>query len=159
MTLAAILEQAGFVPAAPAVSRSTGTAQTVVPQRVPVAPPVPAPIQELPTATADANRTRMEAVAVSDGIDARIVRDLRDDDIAECRGLPMATVRAFLRAREFGRMMDRGIPPPGYSKAVECSGCGPVLLWPTCPDRVIACPWCFRRKAGKAIPRPSKSEA
>jgi hypothetical protein len=100
-------------------------------------------------------RKCLQRIAEADRIDSDIVRNLHDDDIAACVGLPVATLRDYLRAQDFARMMDRGIPPPGYSKAVECSGCGPVLLWQSSPDRVIACPWCFRRKAGKPIPRPT----
>lgn len=55
--------------------------------------------------------------------------------------------------------MDAGEVPDGYTKPCHCAGCGPVLLWPGCPDRVRACPWCFRRKAGKTIPRPGKEDA
>jgi hypothetical protein len=102
-------------------------------------------------------RAHLFSTAADAGLPAAIVQNLHADDVDACAGLPMATLRDYLRAQEFGRMMDRGIPPPGYTKAVACSGCGPVLLWPTSPDRVIACPWCFRRKAGKTIPRPGEN--
>ena len=61
---------------------------------------------------------------------------------------------AYLRALDKSAMMDAGQIPPGYSTAVHCQVCGPVWLGRGAPARVIACPWCFRRKAGKAIPRP-----
>ena len=60
----------------------------------------------------------------------------------------------YLRGREKGEAMDRGEVPKGYTKVVTCGGCGPVWLWPGARAHVIACPWCFRRKAGKRIPRP-----
>ena len=72
MTLAAILEQAGFVPVVPAVSRAIGTAQTVTPQRVPVVPPVPARKQEGETET-DAIRERLLTIAASEGLPASTV--------------------------------------------------------------------------------------
>jgi hypothetical protein len=50
--------------------------------------------------------------------------------------------------------MDAGIVPPGWTTAAHCEGCGPVWLWPDAA-RVRACPWCFRRNAGKRIPRPA----
>jgi hypothetical protein len=31
-----------------------------------------------------------------------------------------------------------------------------VLLWEGAPARVIACPWCLNRAAGKPVPRPSQ---
>ena len=99
-------------------------------------------------------RDRLHRLAADTDLPAAIVHNLHDDDVTACAGLPMATMRDYLRAQDFGRMMDRGIPPPGYTKAVACSGCGPVLLWQSSPDRVMACPWCFRRRAGKTIPRP-----
>ena len=85
-------------------------------------------------------RATLHQIATDAGLPAAIVHNLRDD---------------YLRAQDYGQMMDRGMPPPGYTKAVACSGCGPVLLWQSSPDSVIACPWCFRRRAGKPIPRPS----
>lgn len=60
----------------------------------------------------------------------------------------------YLRMLEKGEAMDRGEVPKGYTKVVTCGGCGPVWLWPGAPAHVIACPWCFRRKAGKRFPRP-----
>jgi hypothetical protein len=102
-------------------------------------------------------RTRLLALAASEGLPAPVVYSLDADDLTECDGLHDETLRDWLRLQEWGRMMDRGIAPPGYTKPVECSGCGPVLLWQSCPDRVLACPWCFRRKAGNIIPRPAPS--
>ncbi len=98
-------------------------------------------------------RAQLHRIAADAGLPASNVHNLHADDESACAGLPMATLRDCLRAQDFGRLMDRGIPPPGYTKAVECSGCGPVLLWQSSPDRVIACPWCFRRRAGNVIPR------
>ena len=65
----------------------------------------------------------------------------------------------YLRTLEKGEAMDRGEVPKEYTKVVTCGGCGPVWLWPGAPDRLIACPWCFRRKAGKKIPRPATENA
>lgn len=52
------------------------------------------------------------------------------------------------------RLRTRGEVPPDYTHACECAGCGPVWLWPGTPARVLGCPWCFNRAAGKPIPRP-----
>ena len=99
-------------------------------------------------------RAHLLTLAAAEGIDPAHVHAQDDGDLIECRGLNEATLRDWLLLCNVNACMDAGQAPPGYSKAVECSGCGPVLLWPTCPERVIACPWCVHRKAGNAIPRP-----
>ena len=105
---------------------------------------------------AKAQRARLLALAADEGLPAGLVHGLADADAVACAGLPDDTLRAYLRALEAGRRMDAGEVPPGWGEPVArtCEGCGPVLLWPGCPPKVKACPWCFRRKAGKAIPRP-----
>lgn len=100
-------------------------------------------------------RAHLLVMAGADAIARTVVEALDETDLAECRGLSNATLRDWLRLRSLTACMDAGKTPDGYTKAVQCSGCGPVLLWQSCPDRVTACPWCFRRKAGKAIPRPT----
>jgi len=156
MSVAAILQRHGLVPAVPDVSTQAGTPVVTQERHVPAVPVVPAREQvgEEEDGVCVKLRSKLERPADCSGVARCIVRNLSADDIRECRGLPRATARVYLRAQEIGLMMDRGLTPPGYSKAVECAGCGSVLLWPSCPDRVTACPWCFRRKAGKPIPRP-----
>lgn len=107
---------------------------------------------------ASATRKRLHALAVSGGQSPEIAGDLPDADVAECEALDDNTLRAYLRAVERGAHMDAGTLPPGYTQRVECSGCGPVWLWAGSPQRVIACPWCFRRKADKPFPRPPAHE-
>lgn len=85
---------------------------------------------------------------------AAIVHRLHADDVAVCAGLPDETLLAYLRALDRGTVMDAGIAPEGYTEAAHCDGCGPVWLWQGAPASVVACPWCFRRKAGKSLPRP-----
>ena len=63
----------------------------------------------------------------------------------------------YLHVLEKGEAMDRGEVPKAYTQPVTCSGCGPVWLWPGAPARLIACPWCFRRKAGKRFPQPKEA--
>lgn len=68
----------------------------------------------------------------------------------------LADALESLCAAQVGRdRMDMGLPPLQWGDPVArtCEGCGPVLLWDGCPDVVKACPWCFRRKAGKPIAR------
>lgn len=94
------------------------------------------------------------ALAERDGYAPAIVHRLHADDVAACVGLDDDVLRAYLHALDRGAGMDAGIVPPDYTQAAHCDGCGPVWLWPGTLARVLACPWCFRRKAGKAIPRP-----
>lgn len=101
-------------------------------------------------------RAHLLVLAESELVPARLVHGLADADVTACAGLPDNVLRAYLRALEAGQRMDAGQVPPEWGEPVArtCEGCGPVLLWATCPPKVKACPWCFRRKAGKAIPRP-----
>ena len=80
----------------------------------------------------------------------------RNGDATAPENLCNATCNtAALRDQE----MDAGFAPVGYTKHCICEGCGPVLLWPTYPDVVKACPWCFRRKAGMPIPKTIENRA
>ena len=97
------------------------------------------------------------ALAEAEGLAAAMVHALTEADVTACAGESDTTLRAYLRALVTGQHMDACRVPPAWGDAETrtCEGCGPVLLWPTCPPVVKACPWCFRRKAGKAIPRPA----
>lgn len=100
-----------------------------------------------------ATRTHLLTLAEREGHALALVYRLPGADLAACVGLPDDTLRAYLRALDRGTVMDRGIVPDGYTQAAQCDGCGPVWLWQGAPARVLACPWCFRRKAGKGLPR------
>lgn len=99
-------------------------------------------------------RLHLLTLAADELLPAAIVHRLHDADLTACHGCTDSALRAYLRALVQSERMDAGNVPAGYTMAAQCSGCGPVWLWPGAPARVIACPWCFRRKAGKAIPRP-----
>ncbi|WP_147653992.1 hypothetical protein [Vulcaniibacterium gelatinicum] len=101
-------------------------------------------------------RAHLLTLAADEGLPADRVHALDDADVAACADLPDDTLRAYLHLPERGQRMDAGQVPPEWGEPARrtCEGCGPVLLWPECPPVVKACPWCFRRKAGKAIPRP-----
>lgn len=88
------------------------------------------------------------------GLPHALVHRLSVEDIAACADLSADTLGAYLRVLDRGERMDRGEVPPGFTAARYCAGCGPVWLWPGCPERVTACPWCHRRRAGKPVPRP-----
>ncbi len=101
-------------------------------------------------------RARLLTLVADDLLPAGLVHSLDDADAAACDGLPDDTLRVYLRYLERGRRMDAGQIPPEWGEPVAsfCKGCGPVPLWKGCPPVVMACPWCFRRNAGEAIPRP-----
>ncbi|MBB6246183.1 hypothetical protein [Rhodanobacter sp. A1T4] len=57
-----------------------------------------------------------------------------------------------------------GRVPAGDTAAMHCELCGPVWIHPSIAEvlpvvdhwpRALGCPWCFVRKAGGYIPRPS----
>ena len=99
-------------------------------------------------------RAHLLRLADAEGYAPAIVHRLHADDVAACTDLPDPALRAYLRALGRGTVLDRGIAPDGYTQPAHCAGCGPVWLWQGAPVRVVACPWCFRRQAGKALPRP-----
>lgn len=99
-------------------------------------------------------RAHLLNLATDELLPAATVHRLHADDVAACTGLPDDTLRAYLRALDRGTVMNAGIAPEGYTQVAHCNGCGPVWLWPGAPARLVACPWCFRRKAGKHLPRP-----
>lgn len=99
-------------------------------------------------------RAHLLTLADDELLPAATVHRLGAGDVAACAGLPDDTLRACLRALDRGHGMDAGQCPPDYTQAIHCDGCGPVWLWRGAPARLAACPWCFRRKAGKAISRP-----
>lgn len=98
-------------------------------------------------------RVHLLTLAESEGVDPAHVHRLHADDVAACAGESDETLRTYLRGLERGAGMDAGRVPLGWATAAHCEGCGPVWLWPNAA-RVRACPWCFRRKAGKSIARP-----
>ena len=99
-------------------------------------------------------RAHLLNLAADDLLPDGIIHRLHAGDVAACTDLPDDTLRAYLRALDRGTVMDAGIAPDGYTQLAHCDGCGPVWLWQGALVRVIACPWCFRRKAGKTLPRP-----
>lgn len=106
-------------------------------------------------ALADGQRARLLALAADELLPAGLVHGLGDADVAACEGHADDGLRGCLRALVARERMDAGMVPLEWGEPVArtCEGCGPVLLWPGCPATVKACPWCFRRAAGKPIPR------
>ncbi len=54
------------------------------------------------------------------------------------------------------RMRERGEVPAHYTATTVCAGCGPVPIFPGAPERVMGCPWCLNRAAGRPVPRAKR---
>lgn len=105
----------------------------------------------------DAMRAHLLELAKLERLPADLVQHLHDDDLlAIPDDYTDRNLTAYLRELLAAKEMDAGAIPESWGGAIAamCEGCGPVLLHPTSPTHLKACPWCFRRKAGKAIPRP-----
>lgn len=98
-----------------------------------------------------ANRGRLLTLAADEGLPAGLVHGLSDADVLACHPYTDAELAGYLHSLAAQELMDSGTTPVEWGSPVTriCEGCGPVLLWADCPAVVKACPWCFRRNAGK----------
>lgn len=106
----------------------------------------------LSSAAGDTLRTLLD-LAIDEGLPAVVLAGLSAKDLHACDGLSQHTLAAYLRTLARLPRMAAGEVPAGWTRPVECAGCGPVLLWAHAPGAVIACPWCQQRRAGRRIPR------
>ena len=97
-------------------------------------------------------RAHLLNLADGEGVDASHIRRLHADDVAACVGESDDTLRTYLRGLNRGARMDAGLVPFDWTATAHCAGCGPV--WWHKAERLTACPWCFKRKAGKSVPLP-----
>ena len=67
-------------------------------------------------------------------------------------------LEACREAETVRRMREAGIVPSHYTESTVCGHCGRVPIVPGCPDKVLACPWCFNRLKGLPIPRAPHCE-
>lgn len=100
-------------------------------------------------------RAHLLSLAESERLPAALVHGLDAGDLGACSGCSNITLRAYLRALGKTAHMDAGQVPPTFTVATRCPECGPVWLSEPLPPAARSCPWCFRRKAGKPIPRPN----
>lgn len=121
-------------------------------------------VQPLPVgarmATIGHMRKELLRLAELEGIDLTHVERMEDADVLTYAQVPDFTeqnYRAHVRALAASADMDACKVPAIWrdTQAATCDGCGPVLLALGAPDRVGNCLWCFMRRAGKAIPRPT----
>lgn len=113
--------------------------------------------------TAGELSAKLESLALAEGIDAAIVRDLPAADVEACAGVADDTLRAYVRALRDSDLRERGTIPPNETAAIRCARCGPVYVAPEVA-RVLpvvrglptaaGCPWCHVDNRAK-IPRPS----
>ncbi|MDR1075348.1 MAG: hypothetical protein LBL59_03355 [Xanthomonadaceae bacterium] len=103
-----------------------------------------------------ASRARLSALVDTNALPGAPILALSDEDALACYGHTDDVLRAYLHAEASHEAMSRGIPPVAWGELAErfCEGCGPVLLWATCPPVVKACPWCWNRQEGKPVARP-----
>jgi hypothetical protein len=143
--LSEFLARGVAVPAVPAVLQSAGVRLAKSESAEPQEP------QE-PQGVAVELRAHLLRLAKLEGVDAAHVHRLHADDVAACVGESDDTLRTYLRGLERGARMDAGMVPYEWKATAHCAGCGPVY-WHKA-ERLTACPWCFKRKAGRVIPRP-----
>lgn len=98
-------------------------------------------------------RERLLALAADEFLAASLVHRLTEADLIACEDCVDNELRAYLMALERSACMAAFEVPASYTIAAQCTGCGPVWLWQNAPAHVIACPWCWHRRAGRTIPR------
>lgn len=167
MNVAEVLRAHGLVPTVPTCPQTLGTLKPKRDAMSPLSPTSPpekvssAESDHVPARGEEVGRMREELLrlATLEGIDLAHVERMDDADVLAHAHVPDFTernYRAHLRALAASTDMDAGKVPAIWrgAQAAICDGCGPVLLELGAPDRVGNCPWCFRRRAGKAIPMP-----
>ncbi len=112
---------------------------------------------DLIAALSDQESTIAE-IATRHGLTLPELQEAAGPDWCDVEG-NIALANALADAVKTRRMRERGQAPPNYTATTICAGCGPVPIWAGAPEHALACPWCFNRIAGKAIPTPkSRSE-
>jgi hypothetical protein len=89
------------------------------------------------------------------GIPATEMRALAGPDWPEVQADP-ALLESLAAAVQTRRMRERGEVPAHYTATTICAGCGPVPIFEGAPARVMGCPWCFNRAAGRPVPRAKR---
>jgi hypothetical protein len=85
---------------------------------------------------------------------AEVWEALAAEDIEDWRNGSISNdaLAAFARSLVQRREMDQGKRPAHYTEHATCKQCGPIWLWFS--GRMLGCPWCWNRAAGRPIPRP-----
>lgn len=131
--------------------------------RVDLARMKPELIAQARAAAQVAHRTITDACKRADIQPATVLQAIDGADLAAFadqigyHAQPPLFASAYIAAIRDRLDREAGRVPPYYTTAAHCDGCGPVWLWPGAV-RVIACPWCWNRFAGRFIPRPTQAE-
>lgn len=133
------------VPAIPAIRQSAQFSTAAIGTEEPQEPQEPRDV----LATL---RAHLLILAAIEGIDKAMLHRLNANDVAACVGESDDTLRAYVRGLEHSTRMDEGRAPFGWNAIAHCAGCGPV--WWHQAESLKACPWCFKRNAGRSIPSP-----
>lgn len=86
------------------------------------------------------------------GLTVDDLRALAGPDWPEVERDP-ALLETLVHAVQTRRMRERGAVPAHYAASTICAHCGPVPIFVGAPARVMGCPWCFNRAAGRPVPR------
>lgn len=97
-------------------------------------------------------RRDLEGIARDKGLESSLLERVSEDDIESLAKADHEERAEYLLSLDISEAVMDGRVPKAYTHAAQCRGCGSVWLWAAVS--VIACPWCFRRAAGKPIPRP-----
>ena len=105
-------------------------------------------------AASESPRLQLIRVCQAHGFEVRHVLRLAAADLVILTGYSDRELLGYARALVARARRRAGVVPHMWDKPVQCDGCGPVLLWDGAPSRVLACPWCWNRRAGLPVPRP-----
>lgn len=90
------------------------------------------------------------AVVASDATDE--LRQAAGKDWPELAANPVL-LECFAHMVAIRKMRERGEVPPSYTATTICAHCGPVPIFPGVAEKVLGCPWCFNRVAGRPVPK------
>ena len=78
--------------------------------------------------------------------------DLANDEWPEILGNPH-DLKVYCEMSQITKMREKGEVPHHYTATTICMSCGPVPIWEGCEPKVVGCPWCLNRAAGRPLPR------
>ncbi len=90
--------------------------------------------------------TDLKPSELKDALSPKDIEDWMND------ALGAAALEAFVKALTQRGEMDQGKRPDHYTERAICRRCGPIWLFHS--GKVLGCPWCLNRRAGRPIPRP-----
>lgn len=98
-------------------------------------------------------RNSLRQAAITQGLPVALALDLEGADVLACASLSCQDLLNHMRTLARSQQMAAGNVPVDWTHSADCAGCGTVPLWPGMPQSVVACPWCWHRRAGQVVPR------